>query len=153
VAIRQEPHAVDGHDNNRAAQEGNGALMQDDIDIISVGAPTLASLSVSDAIADTTGGTGASPSPCLASPINGAAKPRSGYARIRQRHHKLIAEHEQLKADFAALRQMYREMEEALFENAELLERLQSQRPTQQPPQFRPEPTIGLQSLFARGVR
>jgi hypothetical protein len=87
-----------------------------------------------------------------AAPLNGAAKPRSGYARLRERHHRLVTEHETLKGDFAALSEMYRQVEAALYENTELLERLGTQRPTPQP-QYRPEPTVGLQSLFARGVR
>jgi hypothetical protein len=85
------------------------------------------------------------------------AKPRSGYARkkieLKRAWHKaelLQAKYDALQADFDALRAMYVEMEDALFENAELLERLQSQRPAPQP-QYRPEPTVGLHPLFARG--
>jgi hypothetical protein len=109
-----------------------------------VSAPAVSSLAESDA---QSGGIGSVSLPSPAAP-----KPKSGYARIIQRHHRLIAEHEQLKADFNALCQMYQQVESALFENTELLERLGTQRPTQQP-QYRPEPTVGLQSLFGRGMR
>ena len=47
---------------------------------------------------------------------------------------------------------MYRQVEAALYENTALLEQV-STRELPSRPQYRPEPTVGLQSLFARGVR
>jgi hypothetical protein len=124
--------------NGLGAAVGNTALrltMQDDV-INSVGAPT--PMPVSDAIADNTGRAGDTPSPVPASPLNGK-RHSSGYARLRERHHRLVTEHETLKGDFAALSEMYRQVETALYENTELLERLGTQRPIQRP-QYRPEP-------------
>jgi hypothetical protein len=149
VAVWQVAHVAHGCDDDRATSEGNGELMHDDaINLIS--APEGPSHPVSDAMS---GGIGVASLPSPAAPLNGAEKPKSsGYARLKARHHALIAEHETLRGDFNALSEMYRQVEAALYENTELLERLGTQRPTQQP-QYRPEPTVGLQSLFSRGAR
>jgi hypothetical protein len=148
VALRQEPHAVDGHDNNRASQEGNGALMQDNIDIVSVGAPSDPSHSESVAMADNGGGTVQHSSDGPAAPINGAIKHTSGYSRIRARHHALIEQHEQLKAEYSDLLTAYEAMEAALGETTSLLE--QAPRNGIVQPTY---PSSGVASLFARGVR
>jgi hypothetical protein len=123
--------------------------MQDDS---SVSAPAELSMPARDAMSG--GISGLHPSGVApAAPSNGAEKPKSsGYARLKTRHSKLIAEHEALKGDFAALADMYQKMEITLLENTELLEQTARRNPPQ-PPQWRPEPMAGLQSLFARGVR